>query len=254
MAGSVWATDGPARRQIGVVTRLKTSRVGPGSAVARAFAREGAHVSLAGRTMPRLQAVANTIHTAGGTAEVATVDVLDRAAVEAHTADVAGTRDGIDIVFNATSNDDVQGATLAETSFDDVMRPVIKAVTAHLVIATAVAPHVKAHRTGVILVMVGGREAIPALGGSHIAWSALAGLCRQLACELGPDGIRVAWLLSPGSPDAGDDGHDPDAQATMLKRLPTLDDVANAAVFVSSDWAATMTATEVNITGGAVVD
>ncbi len=32
--------------------------------------------------------------------------------------------------------------------------------------------------------------------------SASAGLCRQLACELGPDGIRVAWVLSPGSPDA----------------------------------------------------
>jgi 3-oxoacyl-[acyl-carrier protein] reductase len=225
-----------------------------GSAVARAFAREGAHVFLAGRTRRTLEAVANTIRTAGGTAQIAKVDVLDRAAVEAHTADVASTRDGIDIVFNATSNDDVQGAALTETPFDDVMRPVIKAVSAHLVIATAVAPHMKAHRTGVILVMAGGREAIPALGGSHIAWSALAGLCRQLACEFGPDGIRVAWLLSPGSPDTGDDGHDPDAEATMLNRRPTLDDVANAAVFVSSDWAATMTATEVNITAGAVVD
>jgi 3-oxoacyl-[acyl-carrier protein] reductase len=225
-----------------------------GSAVARAFAREGAHVFLAGRTMPDLEAVANTIRTAGGTAQVATVDVLDRAALEAHTAVVARTTDGIDIVFNATSNDDVQGAALVDTSFDDVMRPVIKAVSAHLLIATAVAAYMKARGTGVILVMAGGREAIPALGGSHVAWSALAGLCRQLACELGPNGIRVAWLLSPGSPDAGDDGPDPDAGATMLNRRPTLDDVAKAAVFVSSDWASTMTATEVNITGGAVVD
>ncbi len=32
------------------------------------------------------------------------------------------------------------------------------------------------------------------------------------------------------------------------------DDVANAAVFAASDWAATMTATEINLTGGAVVD
>ena len=223
-----------------------------GSVVARAFAREGAHVFLAGRTRQALDAVANTIRTSGGTADVATVDALDRAAVEAHAAAVGRTTGGIDIVFNATSNDDVQGATLADTSYDDVMRPIIKAVTAQYVIATTVAAHMKARRTGVILVMAGGREAIPALGGAHVAWSALAGLCRQLACELGPDGIRVAWLLSPGSP--ADDNADPLAEATMLNRRPTLSDVANVAVFVSSDWADTMTATEINITGGAVVD
>jgi 3-oxoacyl-[acyl-carrier protein] reductase len=51
---------------------------------------------------------------------------------------------------------------------------------------------------GAILAMAGGREAIPDLGGSHVAWSALAGLCRQLAIELGPYGIRFAWLLSSG--------------------------------------------------------
>jgi 3-oxoacyl-[acyl-carrier protein] reductase len=54
--------------------------------------------------------------------------------------------------------------------------------------------------TGVNLVMGGGREAIPHLGGSHVAWAALAALCRQLAADLGPHGVRVAWLLSPGSP------------------------------------------------------
>jgi NAD(P)-dependent dehydrogenase (short-subunit alcohol dehydrogenase family) len=87
-------------------------------------------------------------------------------------------------------------------SFDDFMRPVIKAVTAHYTIATTVATHMRASRSGVILVMAGGREAIPDLGGSYVAWSALAGLCRQLASELGSDGIRVAWLLSPGLPDS----------------------------------------------------
>jgi 3-oxoacyl-[acyl-carrier protein] reductase len=40
----------------------------------------------------------------------------------------------------------------------------------------------------------------------------------------------------------------------MLQRRPTLDEVANVAVFLASNWAATMTATEVNLTAGAVVD
>ena len=48
-----------------------------GGAVARAFAREGAGVFLAGRTLERLEAVANEIRKAGGMAEVAEVDALD---------------------------------------------------------------------------------------------------------------------------------------------------------------------------------
>jgi NAD(P)-dependent dehydrogenase (short-subunit alcohol dehydrogenase family) len=149
------------------------------------------------------------------------------------------------------------------------MHPITKSVTAHHHIATAVAHHMKAGRGGAILVMAGGREAIPNLGGAHVAWSALTGLCRQLAAELGPHHVRVAWLLSPGSPDepthtqSGNPGEarsdpsnrpDPDAATTLLGRRPRYEDIANAAAFLSSDWARTMTATELNLTAGAVVD
>ena len=48
-----------------------------GSAVAREFAREGARVFLAGRTLQKLEAVARDITAAGGAAEVAAVDALD---------------------------------------------------------------------------------------------------------------------------------------------------------------------------------
>jgi NAD(P)-dependent dehydrogenase (short-subunit alcohol dehydrogenase family) len=90
--------------------------------------------------------------------------------------------------------------------FEEFMQPVTKSLTAHFNIATTVARHMARGRGGVILVMAGGREAIPRLGGSHVAWAALAGLCRQLAAEFGPHGVRVSWLLSPGSP--GYDEHD----------------------------------------------
>jgi 3-oxoacyl-[acyl-carrier protein] reductase len=53
-----------------------------GSAVARAYAREGANVHLAGRNESTLDAVAQRIRTDGGTAHVARVDVLDRVARE----------------------------------------------------------------------------------------------------------------------------------------------------------------------------
>jgi 3-oxoacyl-[acyl-carrier protein] reductase len=256
-----------------------------GSAVARAYAREGATVHLAGRTRSTLEDVAQRIRHDGGTAHVAQVDVMDRAAVARH-ADGVAADGGIDICFNATSNDDVQGTPLLAMPFEEFLRPVTKAVTAHFNVAVAVARHMTRRGRGVILVMAGGREAIPRLGGSHVAWAALAGLCRQLAAEFGPYGVRVSWLLSPGSP--GHDDHDgrpdgagatpgaapgeaeapaapgtagapgtegaPGTVGLLTGHLPSYGEVANVAVFAASDWARTMTASEINFTGGAVVD
>ena len=55
-----------------------------GGAAARAFAREGAHVFLAGRTRERLQRVADDIAAAGGQSRIAVLDALDEGAVRAH--------------------------------------------------------------------------------------------------------------------------------------------------------------------------
>ena len=239
------------------MTAIVYGAAGPvGAAVAGAFAREGARVVLAGRTQQTLAKVADQIRDAGGAAQTAVVDVTDTAAMRAHAAEVAAASGGIDIAFNATSNDDLQGIPLLDMDLSDFARPVSKAIAAHFTIATVIAPHMLGCG-GVILAMAGGREAIPLLGGSHVAWSALAGLCRQLAAELGPRGIRVAWLLSPGSPDPGaatpGDGG-PLAGGALIGRRPSYQEVANAAVFAASDWAATMTAAEVNLTGGIVID
>ncbi len=224
-----------------------------GSEVARAYAREGAEVHLTGRTRASLDQVAHRIRDEGGVvAHVSVLDVMDREAVERHAAATAATGGGIDVCFNATFNDDVQGTPLIDMPVGDVMQPVAKAVTSTFIVATAAGRHMVGRSTGVILAMGGGREAIPNLGGSHVAWAALAGLCRQLAAELGPHGVRVAWLLSPGSPEPGEP--DPEAGDLLLPRRPSYADVANAAVFAASDWAVTMTATEINLTGGAVVD
>jgi len=236
-----------------------------GSAVARAYAREGADVHLAGRTEASLDTVARRIQSDGGTAHVARVDVLDQAAIEQHTSAVAAASGGIDVCFNATSNDDIQGTPLLDMQFEDFLRPVTKAVTAHFNIATAVGRHMTRAGHGVILVMAGGREAIPRLGGSHVAWAALAGLCRQLAAEFGPHGVRVTWLLSPGSPGPDEQHHDtsvggdeatpaPGTGGVLLYHQPSYDEVANVAAFAASDWARTITASEINLTGGAVID
>ncbi len=107
---------------------------------------------------------------------------------------------------------------------------------------------------GVILCMAGGREAIPRLGGSHVAWAALAGLCRQLAADLGPHGIRVSWLLSPGSPDDNLQPVDEPTHGLLPRHQPTFAEVGRVAAFLASVGARTITAAEINITGGAIVD
>jgi enoyl-[acyl-carrier-protein] reductase (NADH) len=44
------------------------------------------------------------------------------------------------------------------------------------------------------------------------------------------------------------------AQGTMLKRSPTTEDTARAAVLLASDWARMMTGAVLNASGGAVWD
>jgi len=69
--------------------------------------REGANVFLAGRTLARVEAVAEEITVAGGVAERAQADALDEGAVEEHADAVAEKAGGIDVSFNAISNEDV---------------------------------------------------------------------------------------------------------------------------------------------------
>jgi 3-oxoacyl-[acyl-carrier protein] reductase len=174
-----------------------------GGAVARAFAREGATVFLAGRTLATLEEVAEEIRAAGGEAETAQVDALDEEVVEEHAKTVAEKIGGIDIFFNAIFNDDVQGQPLAEIPFEDFARPITKAMRNQFLTTRAVARHMVEQGSGVILTITGGyREAFPTIGGTVVAWAAIEAQCRQWACELGPQGVRVVWLRTTGLPEA----------------------------------------------------
>ena len=246
-----------------------------GGAVARAFAREGARVFLAGRTLATLDKVAEEIRAAGGVAETAEVDALDEQAVDQHADAVAAKAGGIDVAFNAIFNDDIQGTPLAEMPFEQFAQPITKAMRNQFLTARAVARDMVRRGSGVILTITGGdREAVPTLGGTLVAWAAIEAQCRQWACELGPQGIRVVWLRTTGLPEAIPDTGDAVAdlgtgfgegmtraeviagmrEATMLDRLPSLGELGNVAAFLASDQASAMTATLANITCGAFLD
>jgi 3-oxoacyl-[acyl-carrier protein] reductase len=233
-----------------------------GGAVARAFARQGARVHLAGRTRETLEAVASEIRSSAGTpaaAETAVVDALDETAVDEHADAVAAAAGSLDISVNLISHGDVQGTPLAEMSVADFERPVVTAVRTMFLTARAAARHMIRQRSGVILIFGGYGDPVPRVGGLPVAFGALESLRRGLACELGPSGIRVVTLQTGGIPETlpeGFDGRqaiiDDIAGRTMLGRAATLADVGNVAAFVASDHARSITGTSINITCGAV--
>ncbi len=159
-----------------------------GGAVARAFAREGARVFLAGRTHVPVAALAEEISAGGGLAQAAEVDALDEAAVEAHVAAVASQVPAIDVSFNALGMEDVQGSPLLDMTLDDFAKPVIKAARMQFLTARAVARRMVGTGAGVLLTITAptSRHATANIGGFGVACSAVEGLWRTLAAELGP--------------------------------------------------------------------
>jgi 3-oxoacyl-[acyl-carrier protein] reductase len=242
-----------------------------GGAVARAFAREGATLFLAGRTLAPVEAVAEEIVAAGGRADTAQVDALDEQAVEAHTDSVVNAAGRIDVCFNAIIHGDVHGPPLLEMPFEDFFQPISTAIRTEFLTARAAARHMVEQGAGVILTITAttSRQAIPGVGGTGVKFDAMESLFRQWAAELGPHGIRVAWLLTTGLPEAlADIDAFPDygtgrtmtkeeliswnQEKTMLNRLTSLTDVGNAAAFLASDRATAMTAVAANLTCGAI--
>lgn len=244
-----------------------------GGAVAKAFAREGARVFLAARGRPGLEAVAEEIRAAGGKADVAPVDATDAEAVEAHLKAIAEKAGPVKVMFNGVSWDDTQGALLTDMPFERMLAPVTTSMTTWFHTGTAVACHMGANGGGVITGITANvaRWPVANIGGFGIACAAVENFLRQLGIENGPNGVRVCWVRSPGSPDAPgvreawqlranelgvtlDEVHRDFAKDTPLRKITALAQVADAAVLLASDLAAGMTATMANATGGALVD
>lgn len=246
---------------------------GIGSAVALAFARQGARVFLASRTEARTLAVVEEIRKAGGTAEAAAVDALDETAVERHLDAVERTAGRIDVVFDAVGMQDVQGAPLVEMSLADFLRPIEVAMRSKFATARAAARSMMRRRSGVILTITAGpsRRAYPNVGGFDTACAAIEALWRTFAAELGRHGVRMVVVGSAGSPDT------PDVRATierhaaatgqpleavlaefgsdtLLGRLPSAAEIAGVAAIMASDYASPMTGAIANATCGYIVD
>src|SRR5216683_472294 len=244
-----------------------------GGAVARAFAREGATVFLTGRGLKEVESVADEIRAAGGKAEAAEVDALDEAAIDKHLSDMVAKAGSVDISFNAISIPDAKilGVPLVKLDVEQFSLPITAYTTSYFLTARLAARHMIPNKSGVIMTVT----ALPSRMGSRLnggygpAQAAKEAMTRDLSAELAPQGIRVVGLRPHGMPETSTMKEAFDAKASGMtweqfqgylastthpRRVMTLEEVANMAVFMASDKASGMTGTTVNLTMGSLDD
>jgi NAD(P)-dependent dehydrogenase (short-subunit alcohol dehydrogenase family) len=248
-----------------------------GSAVARAFANEGAHVFLTGREHAPVEAIAKDIVSAGGLADAAQVDALDERVIEQHLERVMDRASRIDISFNAVGipNAKILGVPLLDLELTQFALPISAYTTSYFLTSRLAARRMIKKNAGVIMTLsaIPGRTGTPSNGGYGVAMAAKEALTRDLSVELAPHGIRVVCLRPHGMPETAmiKDLFTIKAKAmgnamtwegfqqylanwTHSRRIMKMEELVNCAVFAASDKASGMTGTTVNLTMGGVAD
>lgn len=233
-----------------------------GNAVTHAFTREGATV------FP-------TARRSGGTADVAEVDALDEQAIDRHLQSVIDKAGRIDISFNAIGIPDanILGTPLIDLDVERFSLPIASYATSYFLTARLAARRMIPQKSGVIMTVTAlhSRTGIPLVGGYGPAMAAKEALTRDLSAELAPHGIRVVGLRPQAMPETRTIEEAFEARASTLgitweqwqhvlasrthaRRLMTLEEMANVAVFTASDRASGLTGTTVNLTMGCLDD
>jgi len=236
-----------------------------GSAVSKALAKAGANVFLTGRKIDSVQNTADEILRTGGKAEADVVDAFDENAINNHIKTVVQKAGSLDISFNAVGIDVIQNIPLVDISIDDFVNPITRTMQTRFLTAKAAAKTMMKQKSGVILTLTAtpGGIGYPYTGGFAAACSAVETLSKNLAIELGVYGIRVINIRSGGSPDSSVFKNAIDTRPevmtpilkqmeadTALKKLPLMADIANLAVFLSSDLAGKITGVTVDVSSG----
>jgi NAD(P)-dependent dehydrogenase (short-subunit alcohol dehydrogenase family) len=246
-----------------------------GGAIARALAKEGARLFLSGRRLAPVEDLAEEVTAAGGCANAVEVDALDEQAVDRHLRSVIDSAGRVDISLNAVGIPDAKilGVPLVELGVEQFSLPITTYAISYFLTARAAARRMIPNHSGVIMTVTAlhSRTGIPLVGGYGPAMAAKEALTRDLSAELAPHGIRVVGLRPQAMPETRtiQEAFEPRAKATGMsweqwqqflasrthpRRLMTLAEMANIAVFMASDRASGMTGTTVNLTMGSLDD
>ncbi|MFN7935441.1 MAG: SDR family oxidoreductase [Bryobacteraceae bacterium] len=242
--------------------RGKTAFITGGSSgiclgIAEAFAAHGARIMILGRKQEKLDAAVASIRSTGATAEGISADVRNYEALEAAFAQTAAQFGPIDILIcGAAGNFPAPINGMSANGF--------KAVVDIDLLGTyntcrAAYPHLR--KPGASIISISANHAHqPYAYQAHVC-AAKAGvdlLTQTIALEWGPEGIR-ANIITPGPIDDTEGirrlAPTPEARQNAINSVPlgrmgTKQDIANLALFLSSDASSLISGAIINCDGG----
>ncbi len=257
-----------AKRLEGRNALVTGAGTGIGAAIARALAREGAHVAITDLDGEAAAAVAGEI---GGNAVSMALDVTQENQIAEVFTDAVDKLGPLDIVCaNAGVSTMNRVTDLTVQDWDFNMDVNAKGV--FLTDREAVRHFLATGRKGVIVntASMAGKIGAPFLAHYAASKFAVVGFTQSLAREVGGEGIRVnavcPGFVRTGMQErelewegslrgmTGQQVQDEMVTLTPLGRIEEPEDVADVVVFLASDEARFMTGQAINVTGGARMD
>ncbi|RGE45219.1 SDR family oxidoreductase [Comamonas testosteroni] len=250
----------------GKVVLVTGASRGIGAAIATAFAREGATVVI--NYLSNDAAAAQTVaacEAAGGDAWAVKADVGDAQAVQQMVDGIVLETGGIDVVVNNAFKpyafDPERRSRFEDLGWGDYQSQFDSAVGAAFNVCRAVLPLMRRRARGSIVNIVSNlvEHPVVAYHDYSTAKSALVGFSRNLASELGPQGIRVncvaPGLVYPtqGTQTSKESFRESLMAATPLRRLARPEDVAGPVLFLASELSSFMTGQVLLVDGGLVM-
>ena len=245
------------------------SGIGPGMGrdISLAFAREGASVALGGRTLSRLEAVAEEVEAFGVRAFPVVCDIADEAQCTEAVNSAAKELGRLDILVN-NAYDGGDAKLFMDADFDRWRQTIEVNLFGSLAMTRAAVPHLEATGDGrVIMINTMSTQRIQEKWGSYAASKgALQTVTKTLALELGPKGIRVngihpgyiygdsvEWYFNHLADKRGitfQEVYDEVASETCLGYLPHSEEIAGTAVYFASDLAKPVTGQMIGVNAG----
>lgn len=247
---------------LGKVAIVTGASRGIGAAIARLFAKEGAKVALSGRDAEALSVVQTEIERDGGTATQIVADVTRFSEIETMRPQVEQRLGPIDILVANAGGSFTMPAPIEETSEEGWRASIDGNLTATFLTIKSILPSMKKRKTGSIITVssAAGRKPHPQAPIPYSAAKAGIQILTQIvAAQAGPFGIRVNCIAPETILTERNQERIPKAQQEALKelhplrRLGTPEDVARAALFLSSDESPWITGIVLDVAGGAVM-
>lgn len=241
----------------GRVALITGATRGIGAATVRKLADEGAAVGFCYlQSAQAAEELRDEIVSQGGRALAMQADVRDRDAVQSFVGECVDRFGGLDIVIN-NAHKDYQGRPFEEAAWEEYQRELDQLVKGPYEVVQAALPAMK--NKGGCIINIGSTMAFHPIAKHSFyvtAKSALAGMTKSLAVELGPHDIRVN-MVTPGPVDTAHNKRLPDtvmnklADSTPLSgRIATCEEVADAIVLLTLPEARFVSGANLLVSGG----